>query len=289
MENNQVETKTTENVETPIETTGNERKNESNETKSNEIESKEEITTEEDGEGVEFTDDETEDKEQEEADKKELEKRSKFAQQRREKEEREKEIEKVKKEAYKQALIDSVDGVNPYTGDKIEDQHDIDEFLAMREMEKKGLDPIADYHKYLKDKAREEKNKTNFNASKLNEEQIKEDAVLFQKTYPNVKIADLQNDSRFIKFSEGKLDVLPLTKVYGDYLDFVKEIDAEVDKKARKLFAKAKSSPGPQETSSQTQDSEYYTLDQIKKMSQKEVSQNFEKVEKSLAYIRQKK
>lgn len=289
MENNQVETKTTDNVDNPIESTGNDRKNESNETKSDDVESKEEITTEEDGDGVEFTDDETQDKEQEEVDKKELEKRSKFAQQRREKEEREKEIEKVKKEAYKQALIDSVDGVNPYTGDKIEDQHDIDEFLTMREMEKKGLDPIADYHKYLKDKAREEKNKTNFNVSKLNEEQIKEDAVLFQKTYPNVKITDLQNDNRFIKFSEGKLDVLPLTKVYGDYLDFVKEIDAEVDKKARKLFAKAKSSPGPQETSSQTQDSEYYTIDQIKKMSQKEVSQNFEKVEKSLAYIRQKK
>jgi hypothetical protein len=286
MENTQVEVTTTENEvkDTTTKTTKTvevEEEIDSKDTKKEEGETLDEESNknEEAGDGAEFTDEE-----QDEETKKELEKRSKYAQKRREKEEREKEIERVRQEAYNKALIDSVDGVNPYTGEKIEDQHDVDEYLTMREMDKKGLDPIADYHKYLKDKAREERNKTNFNAQKLTQEQLIEDAKLFRTTYPNVKISDLQSDSRFLKFSDGKLETQPLTKVYSDYLEFVKEFEAEVDKKARRLAAKAKSSPGPQETSSNTNESDYFTLDQIRKMSQKEVSQNFEKVEKSLAY-----
>lgn len=288
MENTQVEVTTTENEvkDTTTKTTETVEVEAEEEIDSKDAKKEEEETldeesneNEEDGDGAEFTDEE-----QDEETKKELEKRSKYAQKRREKEEREKEIEKIKQDAYRQALIDSVDGVNPFTGEKIEDQHDVDEYLTMREMDKKGLDPIADYHKYLKDKAREERNKTNFNAQKLTQEQLIEDAKLFQTTYPKVKISDLQSDSRFLKFSDGKLETQPLTKVYGDYLEFVKEFDAEVDKRARRLAAKAKSSPGAQDTSATTAESEYFTLEQIRKMSQKEVSQNFEKVEKSLAY-----
>lgn len=291
MENTQVEVTTTENEvkDTTTKTTKTvevEEEIDSKDTKKEEGETLDEESNEneEAGDGAEFTDEE-----QDEETKKELEKRSKYAQKRREKEEREKEIERVRQEAYNKALIDSVDGVNPYTGEKIEDQHDVDEYLTMREMDKKGLDPIADYHKYLKDKAREERNKTNFNAQKLTQEQLIEDAKLFRTTYPNVKISDLQSDSRFLKFSDGKLETQPLTKVYGDYLEFVKEFDAEVDKRARRLAAKAKSSPGAQETSATTAESEYFTLEQIKKMSQKEVSQNFEKVEKSIAYHHSKR
>lgn len=286
-ENNEVLIEKTEI--TDGQTTSTDKGNESNETKTEvEVsESETNLDTESDEE-ADFSDtseeEQTEtldkDKAKQEPNK---EKNSKFAQQRREKEAREKEIEEIKQKAYTQALVDSVNGVNPYTGDKIEDEHDIQEYLTMREIEKKGLDPISDYHKYLKDKAREEKNKTNIaKTPPLTNEQIQEDAKLFRTKYPNVSINDLQNDARFLKFSDGKLGTQTLTKVYGDYQDFVKEFDVEVDKKARRLLAKSKSSPGAVETATPSVDSDFFTIEQIKQMSQKEISQNFEKVEKSM-------
>ena len=51
------------------------------------------------------------------------------------------------------AIIEALDGENPYTHEKMEDGADVEEYLTMKEIEKQGKDPITDYHKFLKDKA----------------------------------------------------------------------------------------------------------------------------------------
>lgn len=278
-----VETK--ENVTSEVENKVEDNKSTGNENDESKVEDKETEVESQDDEDLEFTDDEDGD-DKEKPSKEELEKRRIYAQQRREREAREKELKQIEEKAYRKALVDAVNGTNPYTYEKIEDDHDIEEYLIMREIEQAGMDPITDYHKYLKQKRKEEKQKATYGTQKLTNEEIKQDAILFQKTYPKVKIDDLQKDEVFLKFSEGKLDVLPLTRVYGDYLDFQKElkkqVDIEAEKKAKRMLAKIKSSPGAINTSGESPEGDFYTIEQIKRMSQNEVSKNFEKVQASL-------
>ena len=62
------------------------------------------------------------------------------------------EREEEKTQAYQKGLVDAVGGVNPYPNCKIEDAVDIQEFLAMREIEQSGGDPIADFASFSKKK-----------------------------------------------------------------------------------------------------------------------------------------
>lgn len=234
-------------------------------------------------EGEEFTDtldsEESKELESKTTKKQSKEINNKYAELRREKEKKEAELKEIEKKAYEKGLVEAVNGVNPYTNEKIEDSHDIQVFLTMREMEKKGLDPITDYYKYTRDKLREETQKDT--PKQKDTKWFEEDAKRFSEEYPDVSIAELGKDVRFLKFGKGKINNLPLAEVYADYLEFVGEIESEIDKKARRMVAKSKATPGPVSTTTNV-DNEIYSLDQIKGMSQKEVSKNFDKVLKSM-------
>ena len=71
-------------------------------------------------------------------------------------ERRKQEQEAAIKKARNEAIIEALNGVNPYTQEKMEDEADIQEYLTMKEIEKNGGDPIADYSKHLKAKAKEQ-------------------------------------------------------------------------------------------------------------------------------------
>ena len=109
----------------------------------------------------------------------------------------------------------------------------------MREIEKAGLDPIADYHAYVANKQRAEiaRNKV----TQPSKEWLENDARQFMQKYSDVDFSSLMEDKRFLKFAEGKIGNLSLTKIYEDYNSFVSEFETEADKRAR--FAVAEVNP----------------------------------------------
>lgn len=230
----------------------------------------------------------TEEKSNEDAEKEKQQSKKdneRFARERREKEAKEREIKEVERKAYEKGLVEAVNGVNPYTNEPITDSHDIQEFLTMREIDRKGLDPIADYHKYLKQQAKEKENKQELNTRKEKDaDWFRNDLQDFNTKHPDISLEKLQADTRFVKFSEGKVGNVPLSKMYEDYTSLIAEFNQETDKKIRAAVAKALATPGSAD-SSVTPDPSIYSLDQIKKMSQKEIDANYDKVQKSLSKI----
>ena len=158
---------------------------------------------------------------------------------------RERERKEIEDRAYQKGIIDSVGGVNPYNNQKIEDKADIDEFLAMREIEKSGGDPISDYPSFLKKKAREEAQKAAEAAqAQKQEEWFNRDFAEFEEKHPDVDFGRLQADKTFQVFAEGKIGHQSLSKIYDDFLSVAGNYEAKAEKKAQKLLAKAKASPG---------------------------------------------
>ena len=78
--------------------------------------------------------------------------------------EAEKKIEQARKEAYEQGLqqgkVQSYIGKqNPYTGETIKDDLDVQEYLEMNQLDNAGKDPISGYRELQKQKAREDAEK----------------------------------------------------------------------------------------------------------------------------------
>lgn len=210
----------------------------------------------------------------------------KYAEMRREKERQEKERQEIERKAYRKGLIEAINGVNPYTNKKIEDDFDVEEYMTMREIEKDGLDPVADYSAYLKKKKRLETAPPT--SGVRSQEWLENDARQFLQKYPEVNLETLLDDKLFVKFSDGKLGNQTLARVYEDYTELMETLNAETDKKIRLAVARGKSSPGSVETGKTTEDSTYYSWEQLQKMSTKEVDKNYDKVMKSYNYHLQK-
>ena len=157
------------------------------------------------------------------------------AQKRREREARE---ERLKKEAYVKGMIEALGGENPYTGEKIEDSSDVEEYLMMRDLEKQGKDPVADFHKAVKQKAKD-------TATKEKEEQQRTQELQdFATKYPNVKMSELLANERFVKFAGKRVGNEALSDIYADYLSFTSDLESDVEQKQRVKSAKKKATPG---------------------------------------------
>ena len=163
---------------------------------------------------------------------------------RKERERKEEAIRKrIEKESYLKGIVDAVGGVNPYTKEPIKDSLDVEELLLMREIEKNGGDPVADYVKTAKDRQRERATEA--------EGQSKAAASLnaFRQAHPNVDVSRLLSDSRFTRFAGKRIDAgESLTDVYNDYISFTGAVAATVEKKAEiraaNKQAKKNASPG---------------------------------------------
>lgn len=193
--------------------------------------------------------------------------------------ERKAELDKARREARETAIIDALGGKNPYTGEEMKDSSDVREFELMREIEKKGGDPVADYAKHVKERER---------ADKAAKEKADSDAAWYQKDYedfskkhPEADFEKLSQDPTFIKFSDGKVGRIPLSKIYEDFIDVTSEYDKKAEEKARQILANNKATPGALSGGSSS-DNGYYTREQVQKMTQKEVSENYDKILKSM-------
>lgn len=208
-----------------------------------------------------------------------------YAQKRREKES----LEAQRKEIERQAELRGIRKAlvkNPFTDDEFKTDEDVELYLTQKEMEEQGYDPtsLRDYKLFKSQK----EEKTKQTAQK--DEFLKKDSEDFVKKYPNVKADELFKEPRFIKFSKGKLGNIPLTEIYEDYQELVGEIDTRAKEMANKRVAKQIASPGDLKPSgASTAQETLYSLDELKKMTQQEVSENYDRVMKSLGAIRKAK
>lgn len=173
------------------------------------------------------------------------------AQKRREREARE---ERLKKDAYVKGMIEALGGENPYTGEKIEDSSDVEEYLMMRDLEKQGKDPVADFHKAVKQKAKATATKAK------EEEQRTQELQDFATKYPNVKMSELLANERFVKFAGKRVGNEALSDIYADYLSFTSDIENAAEEKQRAKSAKKKASPGSLTGNGDTTKQSYETM-----------------------------
>lgn len=146
------------------------------------------------------------------------------------------------KKARNDAIIEALNGENPYTHEKMEDDADIQEYLTMKEIEKKGGDPIADYSKHLKAKAKE---KERASKEKINQEEwVQKDKSEFAAKHPDVNLNDLIEDDQFRTFALGKVGKMSMDKIYTDYQTFVTKIEERAKERAAQVLANSAATPG---------------------------------------------
>ena len=213
----------------------------------------------------------------EKAPKQDSAKNAEFARKRREAE---------KEEAVKKARVDAIKevlGTNPYTKKPIEDADDVEEYLLMKQIENDGKDPIADYPEYVKKQARE-KSSQNARAQATNDK-VTKDLEEFANAHPNVDVNEVLQDGMFMSFAEGKLGKKSLSEVYSQYLP-IKEAISGAKREAEKdahAEAVAGAAVGSLTNSSAPPEGEFFTKEQVLKMSPKEVHDKYEKIRKSQA------
>lgn len=198
---------------------------------------------------VEFTDalDKESDDSNKQAEKKTQtsERNSEFARKRREAE-RKAELERAREEARYNALIEFTNGINPYTDEEIKDKVDIEKYLAMKEIEKSGGDPIADYHKVQSKKQKEEietKKK-----AEVEREWYALDRKDFFAKHPEMtesSLSTLLQNEQFLAFGEGKFGNKPLSEIYDGFNKVIGAFESRAKSMAEKMYANKQSSPGP--------------------------------------------
>ena len=173
------------------------------------------------------------------------EKNSEFARKRREAEMQSR-LAKAEEESRIKTLIEFTDGINPYTQEPINDKIDVQKYLAMREIEKNGGDPIGDYHKVQSKKQKEEVEAQ----KKIDEEKqwYANDRKEFFNKHPELKDSDLSEilqNEQFLLYGEGKFGKMPLAEIYDGYNKVVSTFESKAKSMAEQLYANRQSSPGP--------------------------------------------
>ncbi len=176
------------------------------------------------------------------------------------------------------AIIEAV-GENPFTGEVMKDADDVAEYLAMKEIQKQGGDPLNDYAAYQKKKARE--NRAAEEEAQKKDAWFTSDWADFTKKHPDVELDKLIADEGFTEYAEGKIGVKPLAEIYEGYERLVKRSQKSAEDKAAQALANSKASPGAL-SGGQTSKKEYFTPEEVRAMSREEVKENYENIKKSM-------
>lgn len=186
----------------------------------------------------------------------------------------------LKKEREK-AIIETLNGKNPYTGREMKDSDDVEEFLSMREIEKKGGDPVADFPEHQKARAREERLAAE---EKEKEAQwFREDRSAFAKKYPDVKLDELIADEDFADYADGKVGTKPLAEIYEGFLRQTARFEDRARTRAAQAAANREASPGALGTAGGS-DTGFYTPEQVDAMTKEEVKKNLDKINESMKH-----
>lgn len=204
------------------------------------------------------------------------------------------EIDRKVQELADKRLLESVKGdINHFTSEPIETIEDYKEYRRMKKLEKEGKDPIADYHKEVKRERQEEIKQLEANNTEAEaKEKIRAEVMATideaTKSY-GVDVNNLYKTSVEFKaaMDEYREDGVPLKAALKLYFKGKEKIKEQTTKRAEDLEAKSKATPGG--LGGDKQESQYFTEKEIDAMSKLQIKENFEKVEASLYYIRNKK
>ena len=107
--------------------------------------------------------------------------------------------------------------VNPYTGDEMVDDFDLQVYQEMKKLDEKGEDPIKGYAKLSAEKSRKRRLEEKEKQEQKNK--MDKDLADFKKKYPDVDITEiLKNDEDFKDYATGKLGFYPLASIYAGYI-----------------------------------------------------------------------
>lgn len=208
-------------------------------------------TTEEelDTEEVEGEEEVDEEEPEEESQTKEDNKYARLARKQAE-EKAQKEIERVRKEAYEQGLAQGkvqsyIGKQNPYTGETIKDDYDVQEYLDMFELDSNGEDPINGYRELQKQRAREEaEEKLKLEEENKQKKWYEDDTKDFVDKYSAEKLNELSKDKDFELFANGKLGSVPLAQIYEDYQKLISKYEKKSVATAKQIVANNTNTPG---------------------------------------------
>lgn len=178
------------------------------------------------------------------------------------------------------AVIETLGGVNPYTNEKMTDAADVEEYLLMNRIKKEGGDPLTDYARYRKaadkDGAKSAKDRADKDAW------YAKDRDAFTKAHPNVNLSEILADEGFQSYADGKVGRVPLATIYEGYQKIVGRVDGKAKDLAAQAIANKQASPGSTAATGAAE-SDFFTQEQVRKMSRKEIHENYEKIRKSMA------
>lgn len=189
-------------------------------------------------------------------------------------------------------ILEVTGGVNPYTGEQMSDDRDVAEYLEMREIERQGGEPVADYAKYHKKFEREREEQLQRNQV-IAEQRARVDAdrTEFVSSHPDVNLGELFADNEFVAYASEKLGKLPLSEIYDGYTADKQQketaenerIEARAREMAAQMVANASASPGSAVGAPQAS-YEAFTPERVRSMSREEVHANYDKIIKSMKY-----
>lgn len=190
--------------------------------------------------------------------------------------EAEKKIEQARKEGYEQGLqqgkVQSYIGKqNPYTGETIKDDFDVQEYLEMYQLDTSGKDPINGYRELQKQKARDEAEKK-IKVDEENKQKLwyENDTKDFLDKYSPEKLQELTKDEDFNMFANGKVGKIPLAQIYEDYQKFTSKYEKKSVETAKQIVANNSTTPGSiEETEPQVLDWNSMSKEQFEKCIEK--------------------
>lgn len=203
--------------------------------------------------------------------------------------ERREELQRVRE----QTIIETLGGINPYTGEEMKDSEDVKQYLTMREIKARGGDPVGEYAKYHKIMERERAQKAAEEEQKRTDEAERRaaherDVSAFREKYPDVSMQSMMNDAEFMAYAKGRVGKDgSIYAVYDAYAAAKAAEDARVEQRAREMAAQmqanAKASPGTA-VGQASEDVEYFTREQVQAMTQDQVHRNYDKIKKSMKH-----
>jgi hypothetical protein len=193
---------------------------------------------------------------------------------------REAEQKKLIEKTRQEAIIEALGGTNPFTNEKMVDSADVDEYLLMKRISDEGGDPVEDYSKYRKRADKDTASKAA--AETERQENAKKELAEFSEKYPDIKSDELFKDEDFMEFADGKFGAKTLVEIYDSYKTFIAKYSTEADKKAARIMANAKATPGALATAN-TSTEQFFTREQVNKMSHDEVRRHYDTIRKSMS------
>lgn len=190
---------------------------------------------------------------------------AKQAQLRREREAKE----EAKREGYKKGVVEALGKINPFTNEKMEDDTDFEVYEKMKKCQEAGFDPLTEMYKYDKklilDRHQEEKQIIE------TKERARQDIKEMAEQYPDINLSELLKNQEFQDLFGDVLDSIGIKKAYEKYVKISNKAKTVAKDIATKEKAKEMSSAGSAKNTNGGEESDYYTKEQLQKLTPKDL------------------